>query len=273
VTPLKMEVLRQVAEQRYLTTRQVAAVMGSSAVAVRHHLRDLQQWRLLRRVPVHGAAVGSAALLSDDLHLATAEGIKTLRRAGLVGREVTAGEPASVAFLAHELEVRDFLGWLCGSARANPGHAVERWSCVRPPCLFGTVPDAVFHYRFRPGETASTVAALLEADRGTEHGAAGGRTDRWASKLAAYATAFREEGRAALRAATDAPVARVVAVAPDVARAEWIVRRAADTAAAPFVWAAAKTELAGSDASAPVWLRPDGSRQPFVPPAAAGKGT
>jgi hypothetical protein len=101
----------------------------------------------------------------------------------------------------------------------------------------------------------------VEVDRGTERGTGGG--DRWAAKLSAYGSLLPD--REAMAEAFGETKARLVVFVPDAARAAWVLRRAADTAAARFLWVGVWPEIAGRDVYAPAWRRPVGEVSAFVP--------
>jgi DNA-binding CsgD family transcriptional regulator len=269
LTGIKLEVLRTVAESRFLSTPQVAALAGLSPKSSRDHLRDLFDMGLLDVVPVPQAAFGGSPFtLAAKVHVPTRKGIEALDQFGIAPPD--AGKaPVSVtrhySFLAHELAVRDVLVWLTRSARANPGHAVERWACVGELRALDRRVDAAFAYRFSPDENGPAVGGLVEADMGTERGTSGGASDRWAEKLAGYAAVFEQPTRDAVISLTGLTRARLVVTVPTQERADWIARRAAGTPVERYTWVAVRQELEAADVYAPVWLRPDGSRQPFVP--------
>jgi DNA-binding CsgD family transcriptional regulator len=274
-TALQAEVLRLVAESKFLATPQVAALMGVSPKAARDHLRALFDSGLVDILPVPGAAVGTKALIAANVYLPTKEGLRTLDRLDTLPAHAdkpASYDPARYRFLGHELAVRDVLVWLTRSARLHAGeeHAVTRWDCssgLLAETDAGAVrPDAVFVYDFG----GRGVAGLVEADMGTERGVAADRSDRWAAKLAAYGRLLEQEDREPLRALTGTTRARIVVSVPSEARAQWVARRAWGTPAERFVWIALRSEMenaAAADVHAPcLWRRPDGSRPPFVPP-------
>ncbi|WP_394796348.1 replication-relaxation family protein [Armatimonas sp.] len=187
LTPLKVRALVLIAESRFLSTPQVAGLMGISEHAVRGHLRDLYDMGLTNVVAIPGSAVGSKALIAPKVHYPSAEGIKQLKQlAVLPDAALKPGgySPEQFMFLGHELAVRDMLVYLTRLARENEGHEVERWDSSKGLQTDSVRPDAVFVYRY--GETH--MAGILEADMGTERGTAGDRFDRWAQKAQAYRT-------------------------------------------------------------------------------------
>jgi hypothetical protein len=271
LTPAKMAALQAVAESKFLSTEQVAALRGWSGKTARLHLRDLFDLGLLDRMAVPGVLVGTRALLAPFVHYPTADGLRALETWGMLPDHAlrpSAYRPALTAFLAHELAVRDGLVWMTAAARSVPGHAVEKWDCSAGLAAFGTAVDAVFVYRVRPGEQRALIAGFLEADMGTERGTSGGRYDRWAAKLRSYGELFSEQSRETIFKLTGRRSNACLAVTvTDAARAVWIRERARGTPVAERLWIAVRDDLKGAGAEAPVWLAPDGEYRPFVPPS------
>lgn len=251
LTPLKVRALTLVAESRFLSTPQVAGLMGLSDHAARGHLRDLYDMGLTDVVAVPGVSVGSTALLSAKIHHPTRKGIEELEALGTLPASAKSQgySPTQFAFLAHELAVRDTLVWLTRLARAHDGHAVERWDCSGSLQQGAVRPDAVFVYRY--GETF--MAGVLETDMGTERGNSGDRLDRWAQKAQGYAALFASE--TGLRALTGAPRARLVVTVSSESRAQWVAARLAPVAKHAWIGVRGHEET---------WTRGDGTRRPFL---------
>lgn len=257
LTTAKLGVLRLVAESRFLSTPQVAALAGLSEKAARDHLRDLFDLGLTEAVPMPRVALDGAVFgLAAKLHVATRKGMDTAEVDGKPAK-IT---PAMYAYLSHELCVRDVLVWLDAAARRRQEERVLRWNCGSVPAVQGIKPDAVFTYEF--GERDSLVSGMVEVDMGTERG---GRFDRWAAKIAGYAALFADEDRMGVESLTGTERARLVVTVPTQRRADWVLERCNGTAAEPFTWVAVRSELAGADMHAPVWRRADGSRRGFEP--------
>ena len=268
LTPLKVYALRLLAESRFLSTPQVAGLMGISDHAVRSHLRDLYDMGLTDVVAVPGIAVGSKALIAAKIHYPTKAGLSELERLGFLpedARKAGGYSPQQFAFLGHELAVRDMLVWLTQSERTHEGHGVKRWDCSGSLQAGPVRPDAVFQYSF--GERA-TVAGILEADMGTQRGTAGDRFDRWSQKAESYAVLFASEE--SIRSLTGGPKARLVVTVPDIARAEWVLSRLRNVPFERAVWVGVREEIEGSSVSDAVWLRPAGTRQAFAPNTKGG---
>ncbi len=260
---MKLEALRLVAESRFLSTPQVAGLLGVSLKSARDHLRDLLDMQLVRPVGVPGVALGMRALVGPTIYVARKEGLRVLEEVGLLPPEAKRPPsygPEQYQFLAHELSVRDVLVWLSLSAR-KLGHSVSRWDCSGGLQVGSTKADALFTYDIG----GKGVVGIVEADLGSERGTSTSRADRWATKVAAYSELFKEENWEKLQALTGAPVARLVVTVPDGERAEWILRRLSGTPVAADTWIAVRGDLEGSDVYSSVWRKADGSCSSFVP--------
>lgn len=254
LTPHKVEALRVVALAKFLSTPQVARILGLSERAAREHLRNLFDLGYLDVVAVPGIALGKSPLvMGPKLHLPTRSGLQVLERLGISppgAEKPSAYRPEQYVLLRHELLVRDVLVWLSQSARLW-GHHLERWDCSAGLQVGDARPDALFTYEFG----GRVVEALVEVDRGTERGVSGGASDRWAGKIAAYSALFADGRRG-----------RIVVTVEDAARAAWVIKRVAGTPLlGRAVWVAVRPDLDESDVFSAVWLRPDGSRSAFVP--------
>ncbi|MGC4044798.1 MAG: replication-relaxation family protein [Armatimonas sp.] len=261
LTPLKVHALRLLSESRFLSTPQVAGIMGISDHAARGHLRDLYDMGLTDVVAVPGVAVGSKALIAAKVHYPTKLGLSELDSLGSLpeGAKAQGYSPRQFSFLAHELAVRDMLVALSRYARENEGHSVARWDCSGNLQASAVHPDAVFWY----GIDGKRIAGILEADMGTERGSSGDRFDRWHQKIQAYEALLGSEEE--LRGLTGSPRARLVVTVPDEARAAWIASRLEDTPVARSAWIGVREELAKRSVYDEVWQRPGGAYQAFCP--------
>lgn len=234
MTPLRVEILRFLAELRFLSLPQIARLCCPSARQdlseknARRHMRALFDAGLVDVLPVSRAALAppgtpnDASLLygsAPNVYCPTARGLEALYRTGLIEKELLKRAapnygPKNSLFLAHELQVRDVRVWLETAAQVlGGGQKVFRWQAGSDAALGAgascTVrPDAWFVYSLGRRENREAVlVGLVEVDRGTERG-----DKRWQEKLAAYESLFSGE---ALRAATGYVNARVLVVAPD----------------------------------------------------------
>ena len=165
LTPVKVQMLRYLAEMRFLSLPQLAQLCcpakrenrereDLSRKSARKHLRALFDAGLVSVLPVSRLAlappdaVNDASLLygsAPNVYAPTTDALQLLLRAGLIEREwakrppVVYG-PKNSLFLAHELQVRDVRVWLerCAAGvrraaknpllegRAGRGHRVRR---------------------------------------------------------------------------------------------------------------------------------------------------
>ena len=233
LTPTRVEILRYLAELRFLSLPQIARLCcpagrrDLSEKSARRQMRALFDGRLVDVLPVYRAALAppgapnDASLLygsAPNVYTPTARGLDVLHRAGLAGpsdasRKKPAYGPRNSLFLAHELAVRDVRVWLELAARGG-GHGIERWhdgeeaaiglDRAQPP--LAVRPDAWFVLRLG----RSVLVGLVEVDRGTERG-----DQRWREKLDAYAALF---AGGCLPAVTGYVNARVLVVTPNARR-------------------------------------------------------
>jgi hypothetical protein len=265
LTPIKLEALRLVAESKFLSTPQVAALTGKSEKAARDHLSDLKDMRLLAPIPLPPAAfrdcddpVAAAYGSAPNVWVPTRAGLSALRRAGMLpegAKAPPAFRPENFAFVAHEVAVRDTLCWLTASARKH-GHSVETWDCRSGMRVGRSRPDAWFAYR-----AGSVYVGLVEVDMGTQRS-----RETWSNKLASYAEIFADTERKALKELTGGwGRARLVVTVPTERRAAWIAELAEERNASAFTWIAARPDLKGSDVYAVDWIRPGGEgKTPFA---------
>ena len=231
LTPVRLEILRHLAELRFLSLPQIARLccpsgrQDLSEKSARRYMRALFDGGLVDVLPVSRAALAppgapnDASLLygsAPNVYAPSAWGLETLWRAGLTdrpeaGRKKAAYGPKNSLFLAHELAVRDVRVWLETVTRAG-GHGLERWkdgeaaaiSLDRERTPYQVRPDAWFALRLGK----AVLVGLAEVDRGTERG-----DRRWREKVEAYHSLFSD--RARLSAATGYVNARVLVFTTD----------------------------------------------------------
>ncbi len=277
MTPLRVEILRFLAELRFLSLPQIARLCCPSARQdlseknARRHMRALFDAGLVDVLPVSRAALAplgtpnDASLLygsAPNVYCPTAPGLEALYRTGLIEKELLKRAapnygPKNSLFLAHELRVRDVRVWLETAAKVlGGGQKVLRWQAGSDAALEAgasrTVrPDAWFVYSLGRRENREAVlVGLVEVDCGTERG-----DRRWQEKLAAYESLFSGE---ALRAATGYVNARVLVITPDEKRrdqlAQLLFSRSETTA--PRFWLARQELLLQPGLACADWRRP-----------------
>jgi len=147
LTPVRVEMLRFLAELRFLSLPQIArlccpaARQDLSEKRARRHMRALFDGGLVDVLPVSRAALSppgapnDASLLygsAPNVYAPTARALETLHQSGLVdnqgaGRMKPGYGPKNSLFLAHELGVRDVRVWLELAARRHGDQAVKEW--------------------------------------------------------------------------------------------------------------------------------------------------
>lgn len=274
LTPTRVEILRHLAELRFLSLPQIARLCCPSGRRdlseknARRHMRALFDGGLVDVLPVSRAALAppgapnDASLLygsAPNVYALAARGLEVLHRAGLAGppdtgRKKPAYGPRNSLFLAHELAVRNVRVWLELAARGG-GHELERWrdgeaaaiDLERQQAPYVVRPDAWFILSLEQ----AVLVGLVEVDRGTERG-----DRRWREKLGAYGALFAGER---LPAVTGYVNARVLVVCPDARRrdrlAELVGQHAGPGLAERF-WLADGGALEGIGLLQSVWKRP-----------------
>lgn len=270
LTPVRLEILRFLAELRFLSLPQLAKLCCPSArpdlseKSARRHMRALFDAGLVDVLPISRAALAppgtpnDASLLcgsAPNVYCPTARGLETLHRAGLAdgknaGRMKPAYGPKNSLFLAHELGVRDVRVWLELTAR-NGGYELECWqdgeaaaiSLEREVAPYAVRPDAWFALRLG----RAVLVGLVEVDRGTERG-----DRRWREKLDAYGALFAS-GR--LPAVTGYVNARVLVITPDARRRDLLagIIMEAEKGLAPKFWIAEQASLDEVSLLLPHW--------------------
>ena len=238
LTPVRIEILRYLAEMRFLSLPQIARLCCPSArtdlagKAARRHMRTLFDAGLVDVLAVSRAALAppgtpnDASLLhgsAPNVYAPTTRGLETLLRAGIADipsevRKKPAYGPRNSLFLAHELAVRDVRVWLELAAREG-GYELEQWQDGEAAAIplerdwvpFAVRPDAWFVLRLG----RAVLVGMVEVDRGTERG-----NRRWREKLDAYEALFAS-GR--LPNVTGYVNARVLVIAPDARRRDQLV--------------------------------------------------
>lgn len=273
LTPVRVEILRFLAEMRFLSLPQIAKVCCLSArqdlseKSARRQMRTLFDAGLVDVLPISRAALAPPDTPNDafllhgsapNIYTPTVQGLETLYRAGLLDkptavRKKPAYGPKNSLFLAHELAVRDVRVWLETIARKE-GHELERWqdgeaaamylNQKRPP--FSVRPDAWFVLRLQK----VVLVGLVEVDRGTERG-----DRRWQEKLTAYEALF-ENGN--LTAVTGYVNARVLVITPNAGRRDWLSGFIADQdgPATSKFWIAASEVMTVPSLGTECWRQP-----------------
>jgi hypothetical protein len=270
LTPVRLEILRFLAELRFLSLPQIAKLccpasrQDLSEKSARRHMRALFDAGLVDVLPVSRAALAplgapnDASLLygsAPNVYAPAARGLETLHRAGFAdkqaeGRKKPSYGPRNSLFLAHELAVRDVRVWLELAAR-NGGHGLENWQdgeeaaidLERERAPLAVRPDAWFVLRL----DQAVLVGLVEVDRGTERG-----DRRWQEKLDAY-RALLTGGR--LPAVTGYVNARVLVIAPDARRRDRLAGAITEAGAdvASKFWFAERTVLDEANLLLPRW--------------------
>ena len=273
LTPVRVRILRYLAELRFLSLPQIAKVccpsgrQDLSEKSARRHMRGLFDSGLVDVLPVSRAALAppgvanEASLLygsAPNVYAPSAHGLETLYRAGLIERDAVKRPPAygpkNSLFLAHELAVRDVRVWLETTARCN-GYELERWhdgeaSAIRlhrdQELLQAPIsirPDAWFVLRL----SRAVLVGLVEVDRGTERG-----ERRWREKFDAYETLFASGH---LPAVTGYLNARVLVVTPDERRRDQLANaiQEFDSTLASRFWTAELAVLEETSLLLPQW--------------------
>lgn len=284
LTPTKVQMLRFLAELRFLSLPQLAKLccpserQDLSEKSARRHMRELFDAGLVNVLPASRAALAppgapnDASLLhgsAPNVYAPTVQGLKLLRQAGVIEAELLkrpapAYGPRNSLFLAHELAVRDVRVWLEECARQE-GHEVECWKdgeaaaigLERTQAPLSVRPDAWFVYRL--GEIV--LVGLVEVDRGTERG-----NRRWQEKLDAYTALFA--GGQRLASVTGYVNARVLVIALDARRRDSLCEMVSgsDRTLAARFWFAEHASLLDGDILLPSWRQP-GSQclRPLLP--------
>lgn len=285
LTPVRVEILRFLAELRFLSLPQIAKLCCPSErqdlaeKSARRHMRALFDAGLVDVLPVSRAALAppgtpnDASLLygsAPNVYALTARGLEILHRAGLTdrqvdGRKIPAYGPKNSLFLAHELAIRDVRVWLETKDRASGGRQyVLRWqdgpeATLEARTVCTVRPDAWFIYRLGEQQGREAVlVGLVEVDRGTERGG-----KRWQEKLAAYAMLF---ATGAVKNVTGYANARVLVITPNTERRDQLaqfVTKNSGPAAARF-WVASREAFARAELASPIWRR-GGESQALLP--------
>lgn len=268
MTPIKVRILRYVAECGFLTTSQAALIMGMTTEAVYAHLSTLFDLYLLDRFVVPYASVAPpgengpniAYGASENIHRASRSGLRYLLQAGLIDENLAARTlpdygPKNALFLAHELLVRDVRVWLEVCSRANGGH-VEQWADGTGAHLPPARPDAWFVYGLT---NERALVGLVEADRGTERGR------QWEWKARDYEEMLA--GPALSQATGGNTKARLVIVTQSEGRRERIAELLSETSIAAISFVATQDDLQAGGLERPIWnTPPEPYLVPLVPP-------
>ena len=272
LTPVKLALLRHLAECSFLTVPQLADLAGSTPKALRGHMRHLFDMGLVERVGVprvaledsdvhsrHTLLFGSAPMI---YHLSKA-GARTLVAAGMADpeevKDLPAYGPHNSLFLAHATQVRDVRVWLEVVARTHALAGIQSWMDGARTTIGRVQPDAWFTFPLK----GATLMGLLEIDRGTER-----RPATWIEKFAQYREVLNTD---MLYAATGHRTGRVLVIVPSVVRRETLAQLLADCLSGTEVtperfMLAHRADLQQADLRSPIWHLPGVSeRVPLVP--------
>ncbi len=288
LTPVRLDILRFLAELRFLSLPQIARLCCPSPrqelaeKSARRQMRVLFDAGLVDVIPVSRAALSPAGLPNDasllygsapNIYALTVLGLETLSRAGLMEnsdatRKKRSYGPRNSLFLAHELVVRDVRVWLELVAREG-GYELEQWRAGEAAAMnldqdqppFTVRPDAWFVLRLG----LNVLVGLVEVDRGTERG-----DRRWGEKLAAYGMLFAS-GK--LPDVTGYVNARVLVLTPDAKRRDLLagfIRKQSGTdqvgSIATRCWLSDFGVLTVPNLSAECWRKPGATvLRPLVP--------
>ncbi len=291
LTPAKVQMLRFLAECRFLSLPQLARLVcpaertGLSEKSARRHMRGLFDAGLVDVLPVSRLALAAPDAPNDqtllygsapNVYVPTARGMALLAEAGIMDKGVLRRPPPSYGprnslFLAHELAVRDVRVWLEGAARASGGEQrVLEWKDGEDAAIDldggrRVRPDAWFVYLVKePVQQEGkpvVLVGLVEVDRGTERG-----DRRWGEKLDAYGELFAS-GR--LQQVTGYVNARVLVFTPEARRRDQLagfIRESGRDVAARF-WLAEQAVMETLDLMRPVWVQAASRKlQPLILP-------
>ena len=278
LTPVRLEILRFLAELRFLSLPQIARLCYSSPrqdlaeKSARRQMRVLFDVGLVDVLPVSRAALATAGLPNDasllygsapNIYAPTALGLETLFRAGLMEKPDSARKkpsygPKKSLFLAHELAVRDMRVWLELVAR-EAGYELEQWrdgeaaamNLDRDQPPFKVRPDAWFVLRLGP----TVLVGLVEVDRGTERG-----NRHWDEKLITYGMLFASRQ---LPSVTGYVNARILVLTPNAKRRDLLANFISNQSGTNQVgsvatrfWLSDLGALTVSNLSAECWRQP-----------------
>lgn len=277
VGALDMQALLAVARLGMATVPQVSGLLGwRTDKPARNHLRNLFDHGLLDRAGVTRSQLSAQG--GNDLLFGSApmvyslsrEGVRAVRDAQLLAEIEIADVPEVTTkslFVAHDLLVRDVRVWLARIHRFYPVHrGLLDWQmgqrCVielgRSEYPRQCRPDARLTYGLRE----ATMAAFVEADRGTETSPA-----RWQEKVAQYVPVLSSDLQ---RQATGQKRTRVLCVALDIARRDWIASVLDQSLPADIrdrFWLCDRAVLDTADLSTALWRMPGvASLVPLVAP-------
>lgn len=277
LTPAKVQMLRFLAECRFLSLPQLARLVcpseriDLSEKSARRHMRGLFDAGLVDVLPVSRLALAApdapndATLLygsAPNVYVPTARGLALLAEAGIMDkgmlkRPSPSYGPRNSLFLAHELAVRDVRVWLEGAAQASGGEqGVLEWKDGEDAAIDlndgrRVRPDAWFVYQVkepvRDRDKPVVLVGLVEVDRGTERG-----DRRWGEKIEAYAALFAS-GR--LPQVTGYVNARVLVFTPDARRRDQLAKFIAENGgpSTSRFWLAEQAATKKPDMAQSVW--------------------
>ena len=271
VTPIKLAILSHLLDYRFLLVSQLCKLTSMSDQAVRRHLRELYDMEMVTRSAVSRSVIADNGEPNDEtltqgsapiIYSLSKVGFAALLERGLADAArakdvVVKYGPANDLFLRHELFLRDIRIWM--ATLSGEGVRLRTWkdtaeSEIRLPIGVVLRPDATFvldvgEYKGRQ----AVLTGFIEADRGTERGA-----QRWSEKIAGYIDLFSRSECVA--SATGYRAARILIIAPDHTRIDWIHRtieqRLLEKSLPPDIgerfWLACKKHLRG-EVGARLW--------------------
>ena len=286
LTPVRVKILRYLAELRLLSLPQIAQLCCPSERSepsekrTRRHMRALFDAGLVDVLPISRAALPSSGTPNDasllygsapNIYAPTRSGLETLQQADLIEnntiKRLPAYGPRNSLFLAHELAVRDVRVWLEMTARIN-GYELKCWKDSEAAAIatdqyqspYSVRPDAWFVLQL----PRAVLVGLVEVDRGTERG-----ERNWRKKLVAYEKLFAS-GR--LSAVTGYVNARILIFVPDARRRDQIAGmiQAFSGALSSKFWISEKSVLETASLLLPEWRQQANSPlQPLIASGAA----
>lgn len=273
--PLDTRAVLEVAKMGMATVPQVAGLLGWTERAASNHLRNAYDHGYLERYGVTRpqiAAAGGSELLFGSAPIVYAlarEGLRAVTQAQLLAAAEVADVPqvsTKSLFVAHELMVRDVRVWLARVQRAYPAHrGLREW--VHGPRGAIDLGRSEYPRQCRPdarltyGLHEKTLAAFVEADRGTETSPA-----RWEEKVAQYVPVL---STGLVAQVTGQELARVLVFCLDAARREWIaatLSRSLPRELRDRFWLCEASAMGTTDLAAPAWRVPGvPNLMPLVP--------
>jgi len=263
--PLDTLAVLEVAKLGMVTVPQLAGLLNWTLRAASNHLRNAYDHGYLERYGITRpqlAASGGSELLFGSAPIVYAlskDGLKSITESQLLASTEIADIPAvspKSLFIAHDLLVRDIRVWFATLQRNYPAHrGLSEWVHGQRTIIeLGRTeyprhcrPDARLTYGLRE----KTLAAFIEADRGTETSPA-----RWEEKVAQYVPVL---STGLVAQVTGQELARVLVFCLDAARRDWIagtLKRSLPKSLRDRFWLCEKSVLTHTDLKLPMWRVP-----------------